>query len=114
MSEIKPGMFGVTNDRLYIAVVTKVTPKYIYGKMTVGGYEYIMDKDKYSFYESFLDMVKPGDYINGVKVLCISKSFVTLVNRDIVSLDDMNTFVTYEQFNNKAFDIKEGCEIYEG
>ncbi len=29
-------MFGVTNDRLYIAVVTKVTPKYIYGKMTVG------------------------------------------------------------------------------
>ncbi len=114
MSEIKPGMIGITNDRLYIAVVTKVTPKYIYGKMTVGGYEYIMDKDKYSFYESFFDIVKSGDYINGIKVLYISKSFVTLVNGDIVSLDDMDTFVTYEQFNNKAFDIRKGREIYEG
>ena len=129
--ELRKGMYVITNDRMEIGKIKDFCTCEMCEKR--GFYEPIIDNsnifmtiyDKeggfhgYKFYDELIDLIRPGDYVNGLRINSITEvdknNDVRLVwhlntygDDDIsFSNEEIKSIVTKEQFESVKYEVKE-------
>ena len=103
--ELRKGMYVITNDRMKIGKIKGFCTCEMCEKR--GFYEPIIDSsnivitiyDKeggfrdYKFYDEPIGLIKPGDYVNGYKVIEIIKDFKVIVDKLELHTNDGNYYL---------------------
>ena len=129
--ELKEGMYVITNDRMEIGKIKDFCTCEMCEKR--GFHKPIIDKsnifitiyDKeggfrdYKFYDEPIDLIKPGDYVNGYEVVEVVKDFKVIVDKLELHTNDGNYYlksftnhqiksiVTKEQFESMKYVVEE-------
>ena len=123
--KLKVGMWVITNDRMKVGQIKdfctceKCEKRGFYEPITTN-HIYITDYDKaqgfhgYKFYENVLELVQPGDYVNGVLVESIYERtdehllFHTFDEEFMfeITKDNIEDIVTKEQFNSMKYVVE--------
>ena len=129
--ELKEGMYIITNDRMKIGKIKGFCTCEMCEKR--GFHKPIIDKsnifitiyDKeggfrdYKFYDEPIDLIKPGDYVNGYEVVEVVKDFKVIVDKLELHTNDGNYYlksftnhqiksiVTKEQFESMKYIVEE-------
>lgn len=122
--ELKKGMWVITNDRMNIGKIKDFCTCKMCEER--GFYEPIIDNpnifitnyDKerkfhgYKFYDNIIDLIEPGDYVNGYKVTYIDDHNKILRvdgfswGTNIIENEDIKSIVTKEQFESIKYEVK--------
>ena len=122
--ELKKGMWVITNDRMEIGQIKDFCTCKMCEER--GFYEPIIDNpnifitnyDKeckfheYKFYDDIIDLIKPGDYVNGYEVTYIDNDNKTLRvdgfswGTNIIENEDIKSVITREQFESMKYEVK--------
>lgn len=120
--ELKKGMWVITNDRMEIGKIKDFCTCKMCEER--GFYEPIIDNpnifitnyDKeckfhgYKFYDSLIELIEPGDYVNGCIVINVSFDslglIVETINYDKFREQDIKSVVTKEMFDSIKYEVK--------
>ena len=118
--ELKVGMYVITNDRMKIGKIKgfctcEMCEKRGFYEPIIDGDIIITDYDKsqgfhgYKFYDNPIDLIKAGDYVNGLPVVHNAKknggNIVILINGDAYNEEGIKDIVTKERFNSVKYEV---------
>ena len=119
--ELKVGMYVMTNDRMKIGQIKgfctcAMCEERGFYEPIIDGDIIITDYDKsqgfhgYKFYDNPIDLIKAGDYVNGLPVAHNAKknggNIVILINGDAYNEEDIKSIVTKEQFDSMKYEVE--------
>lgn len=122
--ELKKGMWVITNDRMEIGQIKdfctceRCEERGFYEPIIDNPSMFITNYDKeckfhgYKFYDSIIELIEPGDYVNGYEVTYIDNDNKILRvdgfswGTNIIENEDIKSVVTKEMFESIKYEVK--------